>query len=281
MPARHKTTGGTARIDGWSDPALARVAAWLGDEAGLTFPANRRPGVEDALREVMRTLGARDADALLAIVQGSREAREVALAALTIGETYFFRDAGQLAALQQVALPALARRAGGQRRLRMWSAGCSSGEEPYTLAMTVREAGWTAGADVLGTDVAPARLAAARRARYGKWSMRGVSPERLARWFRPTGRGWSVDPEVARDVTFRMLNLADAGWPSPESGVWAMDVVFCRNVLIYFDHETIAGVARRLLATLAPDGWLFLGHAESLHGTSFGLRTVMPSVYHV
>jgi chemotaxis protein methyltransferase CheR len=254
----------TPRIDGWSDPALARVATWLGDEAGLTFPANRRPGIEDALRDAMATLGARTAEELDAMVRASRDARELATAALTIGETYFFRDHEQLALLERVVFPALARRPGGQRRLRMWSAGCASGEEPYTLAMLAREAGWAQGVDVIGTDVAPARLATARRARYGRWSMRGVSPDRLARWFHAQGRHWTVDPEVARDVTFRMLNLADEGWPSLETGIGAMDLVLCRNVLIYFDAETIAGVARRLMASLAPDGWLFLGASDPM-----------------
>lgn len=261
MPARRRTA---PRIDGWSDAGLARVAAWLGDEAGLTFPVNRRPGVENALREVMATLRAPDADALESLLRRSPVARETALAALTIGETYFFRDANQLALLSEVVLPALARRPGGRGRLRMWSAGCASGEEPYTLAMLVREAGWAAGADIVGTDVAPARLAAARRARYGRWSMRGVSAERLARWFHRQGQWWTVHPDVARDVRFRMLNLADPSWPSPESEVWGMDVVFCRNVLIYFDRETIADVARRLLGALAPDGWLFMGASDPL-----------------
>jgi chemotaxis protein methyltransferase CheR len=180
---------------------------------------------------------------------------------LTIGETFFLREQGQLDFLKDTVLPAL--RAGmGNGPLRIWSAGCATGEEPYSIAMAVREAGWPGGVSILGTDLAFARLVAAKRARYTAWSMRGVSDDVITRYFERQGKQFLLRPDIRRSVEFRVLNLASAEYPSLMSGVQQMDVIFCRNVLIYFDLATVAAIAARLIASLAPGGWLFLGASD-------------------
>ncbi|HEX7240894.1 MAG TPA: CheR family methyltransferase, partial [Longimicrobiaceae bacterium] len=156
-------------------------------------------------------------------------------------------------------LPGLARRGGAAR---CWSAGCASGEEAYTLSMLLRESAPGLGYRVLGTDVVRARLDTARRGRYGRWSLRGVPEEAVARWFEPRGGSYEVRPEVRAPVEFRALNLADPTAAYVAAGAWGMDLVLCRNVLIYLDPATVRHVAERLMEALSPDGWIFLGASD-------------------
>src|SRR6185312_11013116 len=134
------------------------------------------------------------------------------------------------------------------RRFRAWSAGASTGEEPYSIAIALREKG-VAG-DVLGTDISRARLADARHATYRRWSFRGVPEATIAKYFKQRGDLFTLAPALRHDVEFRYLNLASDCYPAMSSGVWGMDVIFCRNVLIYFDRETIAHVAKNLIESI-------------------------------
>jgi len=190
------------------------------------------------------------------------EAREALITELTIGETFFFREQGQFDFLRASILPEFRDTIAGKRRLRLWSAGCASGEEPYSLAMLLKEAAWPDTASILGTDLAGARLASARRGRYTAWSMRGVQPAIVARYFERRGKQFLLDPTIRQSVDFRVLNLAAANYPSTAAGIGELDVIFCRNVLIYFDLSTVTAIAARLLASLAPGGWLFLGASD-------------------
>lgn len=146
--------------------------------------------------------------------------------------------------------------------LRIWSAGSASGEEPYTLAIMLRELGWPHAARILGTDISRPRLASAQRGRYTRWSLRGVSEERIARWFELRGSHFQLDPAITAAVQFAPLNLIADDYPSAATSTLGQDVVLCRNVLIYFDMESVALIATRLLASLAPDGWLLLGASD-------------------
>ncbi|MHB8876582.1 MAG: CheR family methyltransferase [Myxococcaceae bacterium] len=189
---------------------------------------------------------------------------EGAVEALTTNETYFFREPLQLKAFSAELLPRLHIRNAHLKRLRIWSAGCSSGEEAYTIAMLVREAGLFEGWDVevLGTDISRKVLAAARRADYGASSMRAAPPELIARHFEPAGPGrHKVKEEVRALVSFGHLNLLDA-----EMGalVPRMDLVFCRNVMIYFDLPARKRVLKVFHEKLFEGGYLLLGHSESL-----------------
>lgn len=216
------------------------------------------------MRRAMATLRIGDPAALLRAAEQPGNARDVILAELTVGESYFFRDAGQLALLPTTILPARVDSYGAHRPLRIWSAGCASGEEAYTLAILLREQGWPHPAQILGTDVALPRLEAARRARYTRWALRGVSEERVARWFRGNGQTFELDPSIRESVAFRPLNLLNDSFASSEAGDEGYDLVLCRNVMIYFDLDTVAQIATRLLEMLNDDGWLVLGASDPM-----------------
>jgi chemotaxis protein methyltransferase CheR len=182
---------------------------------------------------------------------------------MTTNETYFFREPAQLEAFQGEILPTLARLRSGDRRLRVWSAGCSSGEEAFTIAILLRGSGLFPGWDleVFGSDIARKVLAVARSAHYGPHAFRGVEAETLLRWFQPVGEKWTLDAPIRRMVTFGHLNLLDE---AAVAQVEPVDCIFCRNVLIYFDLPARRRVLESFHRRLRPGGWLLLGHSESL-----------------
>jgi chemotaxis protein methyltransferase CheR len=146
--------------------------------------------------------------------------------------------------------------------MRVWSAGCASGEEPYTIAIMLRELGWKGSMQILGTDVALPRLKAARRGRYTRWALRGVSEDRVARWFRRNGNYFDLEQSVRDSVEFRAMNLVHDDYPCADTGAAPYDLILCRNVMIYFDLPTVARIAKGLLDSLAEDGWLLLGASD-------------------
>lgn len=188
---------------------------------------------------------------------------------LTVGETYFFREHRQLDALFHVAVPDLLRRRQAGAPLRFLSAGCSSGEEAYTLALAIRRYSDDVGplnATILGIDMNPAALKKARQGSYSAWSLR-ATPDRIRdKWFMPAGDGFRLQPEVRSMVTFELRNLLtdDIAFWKPD----AFDIVFCRNVTIYFSPEATRAVVARLERSIVKGGFLFLGHSETLRGIS-------------
>ncbi len=188
---------------------------------------------------------------------------EAAAEALTTNETYFFREPEQLRSFSGEILPALAARNARSRRLRIWSAGCSTGEEAYTVAILVRESGLFEGWDVgvFGCDIARRVLSVARAGAYGEHAFRATDPQRVRRWFRPQGGRWVVDESLRALVGFGHMNLLDE---ATQSAVACADVVFCRNVMIYFDLSARRRVVGSFHRKLAEGGFLLLGHSESL-----------------
>jgi chemotaxis protein methyltransferase CheR len=249
------------RSAGFTDPAFARLAELAHLLAGLVFPPNRQPSAEAGMRRAMATLRISDPGALLRATETPGEARDVVLAELTVGESYFFRDAAQLDLLRSEILPDRLQSGDADRPLRVWSAGCASGEEPYTIAIMLRELGWPHEAQVIGTDVALPRIAAARRARYTRWALRGVSDARIDANFKRNGNYFDLDRSIRESVELRALNLVHDDYSSVRANA-AFDLVLCRNVMIYFDLPTVASIATRLLDTLTPDGWLVLGASD-------------------
>jgi chemotaxis protein methyltransferase CheR len=245
----------------WTQPEFEAIAVALNETAGLVFPPNRRESAESGMRRAMAAACISDPGELRHAIRAAGEVRDILITELTIGETFFLRENGQFDFLKNTVLPEL-RITAADRSLRMWSAGCATGEEAYSLAIALKEVDWQGTASILGTDLAFARLVAARRARYTAWSMRGVSESVIARYFQEEGKQFLLRPDIRRQVEFRVLNLASAEYPSLGSGIDQMDVIFCRNVLIYFDLATIAQIAARLIASLAPGGWLFLGASD-------------------
>ncbi|HET8648463.1 MAG TPA: CheR family methyltransferase [Gemmatimonadales bacterium] len=237
--------------------AIDRLTAWT----GLAFPASRHAFVMRVLDEAMTAAGVADPALFLEQLQSDRVRREALIAELTVGETYFFRDPGQFELLRRKILPERIYRRHGVG-LRLWSAGCASGEEAYSLAILLREMGLAASAQIVGTDLAEHRLARARRGRYGRWSLRAMPDGYTARYFRRNGSRFHLIPEIRHAVEFTYCNLADGPAAMRAAGIYDMDVVLCRNVLIYVDAPQLAAVAAALLNALNHDGWLLLGAAD-------------------
>ncbi len=190
------------------------------------------------------------------------------IGATTVGETYFFRNEYQFDALRSSILPSLIdeRRRAGFRQLRFWSAGCATGEEPYSLAMLLCDLisdieGWSI--SILATDINSVSLERARSGVYRAWSFRGETPEDIRdRWFSTTSDGYRLDSKIRSMVAFAPLNLAAEDYPSLQSGTMSLDLILCRNVTIYFDQPTTREIVERFHYSLNDDGWLVVGHAE-------------------
>lgn len=251
----------------WSGPEISRIARWLHAHAGLTFPPNRRESAEVGIRRVMGRAGIKSVSEFGNCLERGGALLDDLIAELTIGETFFLREPNQLEFIQREVLPAVTGQDGSCRAIRVWSAGCASGEEPYSLAILLQKTGCLSSARIIGTDLSVARLLTARRGRYRSWSLRGVPEAIIKQYFERDGAVYTLKKELRSAVDFSLLNLAEDVYPSPATGVFGMDVILCRNVLIYFDAPTVAQVAQRLLNTLSDDGWLFLGASDpSLSG---------------
>lgn len=250
------------------DSLLRRFTRHLAAHTGLHFDARRRRELERGLIAA----GAEERCGAESFVQRllsrplTRATVEKLARHLTVGETYFFRDPAIFAALRQNVLPELiARRAGEMRSLRLWSAGCSSGEEAYSLAICLAEMipsieDWNI--SILATDIDPAALARVRQATYRTWSFRGDAVHIRDRHFRESESGWTIAPRIRRLVTCEYLNLAEDAYPSLTTNTNAMDVIFCRNVLMYFTPRRARAVIERLRQSLVDGGWLVVGGAE-------------------
>ncbi|HWR97941.1 MAG TPA: CheR family methyltransferase [Candidatus Methanoperedens sp.] len=246
------------------------VRDFVTHRAGLYFAENKRGELLAAVRErATASIGSDSVAEYLALLEGSgdggRELRRL-VARLTVGETYFFRNRSQFDLLRERILPDLIqRRRGARRRLRLWSAGCSSGEEPYSLAILLLEllpdiASWDV--HLLATDINEEALEAAREGRYRAWSFRDVEEHYRKRFFTREADGWRIVAEVQRLVNFRALNLATDPYPSLGNGTDALDVILCRNVMIYFRPELCREITRRFFACLREHGSLIVGHSE-------------------
>jgi chemotaxis protein methyltransferase CheR len=237
---------------------LDAVFRLLNRRTGLWFPPGRRALAETGVTRAITR--AASPGRYLALLEAGGAAWDALVTEMTVGETYFFREPAQFAFLRREVLPALRRR--GRAGVRAWSAGCASGEEAYSLAILFEEEGFGDRSFLLATDLSAAALERARRASYGPWSLRGSGAEIARPYLRPDGERLVVAERLRQRVTFAPLNLAAETYPSADTEAWAMDVVLCRNVLIYFDGDTVRSVARRLFDTLAPGGWLFTGASD-------------------
>lgn len=196
---------------------------------------------------------------------------------LTTNETYFFREIAQLRAFSEEILPELRDTLSARKSLRIWSAGCSTGEEPYTIAILLIESGdwwrdWQV--EIIGSDINQRVLHTARRGVYKKNSLRATSPEMISKYFVEEGKGdYRIIDRVKELVSFSYVNLLD---PFKTSLIRDLDIIFCRNVIIYFDREAKKKVIETFYDKLREGGYLLLGHSESLINISnaFTLRTL-------
>jgi chemotaxis protein methyltransferase CheR len=256
--------------------AIARRLGLRFDDGKLTFLAEVLADRSDARRmDPMAYL-----DALVAEREADAEIGELARR-LTVGETYFFRHSEQFNAVRELVLPERVAARAQARSLRLLSVGCASGEEAYTLAILAREHVPPAfDVGIHGLDVNPDALAKARAGLYSSWSLRETPANARERWFTVEDRNFRLARSLRESVRFSEQNLVDAGTASlpPET----YDVIFCRNVLMYFTPEHMANIVERLTRALVPGGFLFLGHAETLRGLSqaFHLRHTHNTFYY-
>lgn len=252
-----------------TDAEYTALAGFLARQAGLVFDQSRRAGLTTVVAERLAESGAADLGAYLARVstpEGADE-RQRLLDAVTVPETHFFRNPPQMEALRQRLLPELLRRAVARGRpLTIWSAGCSSGEEPFSLAMLAAEVADTLPqaplVRVVATDVSSRAVAATRRARYTGRSMALVAEPRLSQFFEAGADGsYTVAPRIRDLVDVRLHNLVTDEVPFEPGEV---DLVVCRNVTIYFARDTMRELVGRFHSVLGAGGYLLVGHAETL-----------------
>jgi chemotaxis protein methyltransferase CheR len=236
---------------------------------GLRFSEKRRTELERGVWHAFAASTCADLDEYYHLLQDSESSAihvERLINALTISETHFFRDDSQFEALRKHVLPQIIERRRPLRTLRIWSAGCASGEEPYSIAILLRELlpdvdEWAI--TILGTDLNTEALARARRATYGNWAFREERAKQLRpRYFRKRDNRYELIPEVRRMVTFAQLNLAADVYPAYETNTTFLDLILCRNVTIYFTAETTQHIVERFYDALTDGGWLVVGHSE-------------------
>ena len=242
------------------DPGLETLAVRVSERTGLRFDGPRRPHLLGQLAGAAARAGISDLNTYAKVLdQGPPELLDGLIASVTVAETYFFREPRHFELLRQ-QIPALLARPGRSRPLTVWSAGCATGEEAYSLAIVLAEQGCP-DARVLATDLSAASLRQARQAVYGPRSLRGVDDRRRA-FFGPRGGAFTVPERFRRMVTFQVRNLADPREPPTLPGIRTADVIFCRNALMYLSPAGLATAAAQLAASLAPDGWLVTASSD-------------------
>ncbi|MFV3126204.1 CheR family methyltransferase [Niveispirillum sp. KHB5.9] len=264
-----------------------RLARFIQDYSGIKMPDAKKTMVEGRLRKRLAATGCTDLTAYCRYLfdEGGLETETVSLIdVVTTNKTEFFREPEHFRYLADTALPELAemRRAGPQTLIKCWSAASSIGAEPYTLAMVMADAGARLGgfrSSVLATDISTRVLETAAMAIYPEEMIDPVPLDMRQRHLlrsRQRERGLvRIAPELRRQVQFGRLNLMDASYPAPCD----MDIIFCRNILIYFDKPTQQAVLSRLCEHLRPGGYLFLGHSESLAGFGLPVKAVATTVF--
>ncbi|MGA8754520.1 CheR family methyltransferase [Candidatus Deferrimicrobium sp.] len=256
---------------GVSEDALSRLRDFLAGQIGLQFTKERSRELERQIRAAAKEFGYANAESFIDwLVSTPLSARQIeSLAAhLTVGETYFFRDKGSFHALEEKILPDLiaARRDNG-KCLRIWCAGCSTGEEPYSVAILLRRLlpdlkEWNI--TILATDINPGSLKKGIAGVYGNWSFRDIPKWAMESSFRKRGDGlFEISPDLRKMVTFSFFNLVEDGCPSLLMGNNAIDIIFCRNVLMYFTAEQAEKVVCKFYRGLVEGGWLLVSPVET------------------
>ena len=248
---------------------FAFIAAFLKERSGLIITQDKMYLLETRLASILRDNGLSSLAALVEMLRqpGGTKVKDLVVDAMTTNETSFFRDSHPFEALRKSIIPGLIERRAASRSLRIWSAACATGQEPYSLAMMLRDhfpvlGGWKV--EIVATDLSPTVLERAREGVYSTFEVqRGLPIQMLIRHFDQQDSNWKIKPELRQSITFRALNLLE-----DFAVLGQFDVVLCRNVLIYFDQPTktriLAAIARRIV----PDGVLLLGGAESVFGLS-------------
>lgn len=248
---------------------FAFISGMLKQRSGLIVTQDKMYLLESRLMPIARKRGMKDLTELVGTLKGGRDealAQEVT-EAMTTNESFFFRDTRPFDTLRDQILPAVIERNASRRQIRIWCAAASSGQEPYSIAMTVKEmgaklAGWRV--EILGTDISREILQKAKAGLYSQFEVqRGLPIQLLVKYFQKSGDLWQIDSGLRAMVQYKEQNLL-----TNFSMLGKFDIIFCRNVLIYFDQPTKKEVLDRMANTMNPEGALFLGGAETVLGIS-------------
>jgi chemotaxis protein methyltransferase CheR len=256
-----------------SPTLLGQLSGAIAAQMGLHFPKARWRDLERGIHAAAQEFEVPNVEACMQrLISSPLTQQQMAILAshLTVGETYFFREKHAFALLEEEILPALVRtRRGSARRLRIWSAGCATGEEPYSIAIALRNVipavqAWQV--TLLATDINPRFLQKASEGVYSQWSFRDTPLWIRERYFtRQSGGRWAIRPEIKQMVQFASRNVLDEVDLSPVSNGAAMDVIFCRNVLMYLAPDQVKKVVQSLYRALADGGWLIVSPSETSH----------------
>lgn len=283
LKVRDDVDAGASRLDQLSAKNFKRLAELIHGYSGIKMPVTKRTMLEGRLRRRMRANRIDTLNAYCGYLfdQGGMESEIIHLIdAVTTNKTEFFREPAHFRFLESTALPAIART--GRKSIKVWSAACSTGAEPYTLAMVLEEqrrAGGRQDYSILCTDLCTEVLGQAVAGMFSEAMIQPVPLELRRRYLmraRDARRNEvRIIPELRSRLSFARLNLMDEAYPVEPD----MDLIFCRNILIYFDKATQAGVLQRLCAHLRPGGYLFLGHSESIVGIDLPVTQIANTVF--
>ena len=231
------------------------------DESGIHFSTTNRSILESRLKERLREKKLASLREYFQVITSDKEELKTFLDSVTTNLTRFFRNQAHFDAIEKIVVPALFKAKGYDKKLKFWSAGCSTGEEPYTIAMLLKEilpAGWSF--EIVASDISLKSLMVGKEGFYSDSRIQGIPEHYLTKYFEKKPGGYSVRDEIKKLVRFDYHNLKN------DLGLRNLDVVFCRNVLIYFDEAAQKAAVGRFWDAIASHGYLFIGHSESLFG---------------
>jgi chemotaxis protein methyltransferase CheR len=263
------------------DPLYPRLKQHVVESTGLAYYEDKDTDLAQRIGGRLACLGLRDCNDYLNMLseplRGPAEL-DALIAAITIGETYFFRHREHFDSLRDLVLPSLAARNREHRSLRIWSAGCADGPEPYSLAILLKRqmarqfSGWQA--TILGTDINRHCLARAREGKFEEWAFRSTPEEVRRACFQSDGKRWGILPEYREGVSFQYHNLVEHAFPSLVNNLCKFDLIVCRNVMIYFEADRMRKMILQFYDCLSPGGWLLVGPTEPNMTFFSSFRTV-------
>lgn len=264
---------------GLKDNQFREFRDYIYEKSGLFFADHKKYLLENRITKRIDILHLKDYEEYMYLLKyGSNKLEELGklFDAITTNETYFFRNEPQLKAFREIIIPHLVEKLSGNfnNRAKIWSAGCSSGEEPYTLSIIFQEEafkGKKVPYEILASDISREILDRAKKGIYGKYAMRNITNAQLVSFFSQVGNEYKIKESISRPISHKIINLAELhSYPLTSK----FDLIFCRNVLIYFDAEGKKNVIKKFYDLLNPGGYLFIGHSESLHGISDSFKLV-------
>ena len=264
---------------GLNDNQFQEIRDYIYSKSGLFFADHKKYLLENRITKRINSLNLKNYEEYMYLLKyGNNNLEELGklFDAITTNETYFFRNEPQLKAFRGIIIPQLIKRQSGNfnNRVKIWSAGCSSGEEPYTLSIIFQEEafkGIKIPYEILASDISREILDKAKKGVYGKYAMRNITNTQLISFFTKEGNDHKIKESVGRPVSHKIINLSE---PHSYPITSKFDLIFCRNVLIYFDAEGKKKVIKKFYDLLNPGGYLFIGHSESLHGISDSFKLV-------